>query len=334
VRITGLTIVLLAGLVAGPAGAQRGDDQAAAEQLFLQGRTLMEQGDFDQACRAFEASHKLDPALGTLLNLALCNEEQGKVASAWARYREAADLAGREGQAKREAAARERAQALQGELPRLLIKVAAQGRVPGLVIEREGSAVDASLLGQAVYVDPGAHRIVARAPGYTQWATEIRVEKGEQASVEIPVLQPGDTEASGRDAVARGKAGPGDDGGASRQAGGTRRIVGLGVAGAGVAAMAAGLGFGWSAKSMWDDAFSSGLCDADALTCTAAGQKQTDRARSRALVSNILVGAGVALAATGVVLYVTAPRRAEDAGIAIIPMAGPGELGVAVRGGF
>jgi tetratricopeptide (TPR) repeat protein len=337
-----MTIVLLAGLYAGPAAAQRSDDQAAAEQLFVQGRALMEQGKLDEACRALEASHKLDPAPGTLLNLALCNEKQGKVATAWALYREVENLARREGQAKREATARERARALQAELPRLLIEVAAQGRIPGLSIEREGSAVDPALWGQAVYVDPGAHRIVARAPGYKDWVAEIMVEKGKQASVEIPALQRDDTEASGRDAVggqdpgsdAKGAAGPGQDGGASGKSGRTRRIVGLGAGGAGVAALAAGLGFGWSARSTWNDAFTGGLCDADALTCSPAGQVQTDRARSRALVSNILVAAGVALAATGGALYVTAPGPAEKAGIAVVPVAAPSELGVAVQGGF
>jgi hypothetical protein len=335
-----MTIVLLAGLGAGPAEAQRSDTQAAAEQLFLQGRALMEKGDFEQACRALEASHKLDPALGTLLNLALCNEKQGKVASAWALYHEAADLARREGQSRREAAARERAQTLEAELPRLLIQVTTQGQVPGLVIERDGSTVDAALVGTAVYVDPGTHRIVVWAPGYEDWIIEIRAEKGKQATVQIPVLQPAEQEASGQDAVndarapkATGASGTGDDGGATGKRR-TRTIVGLGVGGAGVAAVAVGLGFGWSARSTWDDAFSSGLCDRDTLTCSVEGQTQTDKARSRALVSNILVGAGVGLAAAGVVLYVTAPRRAESGGITVVPAAGPGELGVAVQGGF
>ena len=75
------------------------------------------------------------------------------------------------------------------------------------------------------------------------------------------------------------------------------------------------------------------LCEAylyDALLALA----NRDSARTRALASNILVGAGVALAAAGVVLYVTAPSKAEKAGIAVIPMASPSELGMAVTGGF
>jgi hypothetical protein len=207
---------------------------------------------------------------------------------------------------------------------------------PGLVIEREGAAVDAALLGQAVYVDPGTHRIVARAPGYTEWTAEITIAKGEQASLEISGLRPAAPLAPAREHEASGRAAvdAGDDGRAGGQPGRTRRIAGLGAGGAGVAAVAAGLGFGWSARATWNDAFSGGLCDADALTCTAAGQTQTNRARSRALVSNVLVGAGVALAAAGVALYVTAPGRAEGAGIAVVPMAGPGEIGAAVQGGF
>jgi hypothetical protein len=61
------------------------------------------------------------------------------------------------------------------------------------------------------------------------------------------------------------------------------------------------------------------------LTCTAAGQTQTAKARSRAPVSNILM----ALAAA---LYVTAPGWAKSARIAPIPVAEPGKIGAAVQG--
>jgi tetratricopeptide (TPR) repeat protein len=332
-----IVIALLAGVCASPARAQQGDDKAAAEQLFTQGKALMEKGKLEQACARFEASQKLDPALGTLLNLALCREKQGKVASAWALYREAAVQARREGQRKRETVARERAAALEGDLPRLTIEVNEASQVSGLVVERDGTAVDPAVFGVAVYVDPGVHRVVASAPGYRQFTAKVEVEKGKEASVAIPMLEvdpgaqdkskrePGQVPDLVRDGGTRGE----QDGRSGR----TRRIAGLGVGGAGITAMAVGLGVGWSAVATWDDAFSSGLCDRDTLMCTEDGQKQTEKARSRALASNILVGAGVAMAVTGVVLYLTAPR-AEKAGVAVVPMAGPSELGVVVQGGF
>jgi hypothetical protein len=189
-------LIVFACVGASPARAQQNRAEVEAEELFVQGRELLKQGRSDEACARFEASHRLDPAPGTLLNLALCNEKRGKVASAWALYREVEDLARREGQEKRAATARERARVLEAELPRLIIEVAAQGRVPGLIIERDGSALNTALLWQAAYVDPGVHRIVARAPGYEEWIGEIRIKKGEQATMAIPVLQPEEKQAT------------------------------------------------------------------------------------------------------------------------------------------
>jgi hypothetical protein len=182
-------LIVFACVSASPAWAQENTAEAVAEELFAQGRELLKQGHIDEACVRFESSHKLDPALGTLLNLALCREEQGKVATAWILYRDAALQAALEGEARREAVARERARALEADLPRLIIEVAEASQIPGLVIERNGVTMGAALLWQAVYVDPGAHQIVARAPGYAEWSVEKRIEKGERAMVTIPGLK-------------------------------------------------------------------------------------------------------------------------------------------------
>lgn len=45
-----------------------------AELLFLEGRDLFNAGQFASACPKFEQSNALDPAAGTLLNLARCRE--------------------------------------------------------------------------------------------------------------------------------------------------------------------------------------------------------------------------------------------------------------------
>src|SRR5262245_37563455 len=52
-------------------------DAAAAEALFREGRQLMDSGAIAQACVKFEESLRLDPALGTMLNLAVCEERAG-----------------------------------------------------------------------------------------------------------------------------------------------------------------------------------------------------------------------------------------------------------------
>ena len=355
--VAAAAVVIILCADAGGVAAQPADGKAAAEQLFAQARALMAEGDHAAACPKLEASLALDPALGTRLNLAHCYQRVGRLASAWARFREAADLAARAGETRREVFARERAAALEPRLPRLVVQVPSAARVPGLIVERDGSVVDLALLGTPVYVDPGVHEVTAEAPGYISFSTTVTAEEGRETSVGIPVLEP---EASAPDGEA-GEAGAVEPAGpgAARElapapvmepetapgavlhedsapgAGRGRRVMGLAAGGTGVAALAVGLGVGWSVRSTWEDAFASGECDRDTLMCTPAGQEQTDAARGRATISNVLVGAGVALAATGVVLYLTAPDRERTERAAhLVPTAGPDGLGMALVGGF
>src|SRR5262245_3168255 len=102
--------------------AQQGD-KAAAETLFTEGRTLMQAGRYDVACDNLAESQRLDPAVGTLLNLADCREHQGRTATAWAIWLEAAAAARTAGQAERESLARQRAEALKTRLVTLTIEV-------------------------------------------------------------------------------------------------------------------------------------------------------------------------------------------------------------------
>ena len=78
--------------------AQASETAAAAEHLFREGQRLMQEEDYAAACPKLADSHKLDPGVGTLLNLALCYRKAGKTASAWSTYQEAAALARKEGQ--------------------------------------------------------------------------------------------------------------------------------------------------------------------------------------------------------------------------------------------
>src|SRR3954471_558336 len=84
-------------------------NKASAEALFNEGRRLVQVGQLAQACQKFAASEKLEPAVGTLLNLASCNERQGRIASAWANYRDAAGLAKGRGENDRQDFAAKRA---------------------------------------------------------------------------------------------------------------------------------------------------------------------------------------------------------------------------------
>src|SRR3954463_15096752 len=64
-------------------------DPAAAEVLYRSAREAAKKGDFATACAQFAESQRLDPAPGTLLNLADCEEHRGLIAAAWIHFVEA-----------------------------------------------------------------------------------------------------------------------------------------------------------------------------------------------------------------------------------------------------
>src|SRR3954471_24327953 len=94
-------------------------DAATAEALFRQGRHAMENKSYQEACAKFSESQKLDPAAGTLMNLATCEEKVGKLASAWQHWKEAIDALPPKDD--RIGFARSRVEELEKKLPRLQI---------------------------------------------------------------------------------------------------------------------------------------------------------------------------------------------------------------------
>jgi hypothetical protein len=337
-----LAALLLAVLVlGGPASAlaQSSDARAAAEALFREGRELVEKGDLAAACPKFEASQQLDPTVGTLLNLASRYEQTGRIASAWAAYREVAERAARAGQKSRQEFARARAAELEPRLPRLVVRAAADNP-PDLEVLRGEERVLPAMLGSTVPVDPGPIAIRASARGRRAYSTVVTAVEGETTSVEIPTLEHDPQEpAQPRPPVAESPGGAPLVGGPSvagdAAPGRTGRLLAIGAGTAGVAAAAVGLGFGVSARSTWHralDRCTDGLCDAEGV---ALGED----ARVAARRANLLVGIGAGLLATGVILYLALPPgRAggdTDPGAASIALTASGDgAGVTLVGEF
>lgn len=93
-------------------GPSSPDELARAETLFAEGRSLMQQGKYAEACERFALSMQLDAAVGTLLNLASCMERTGDTKRACIHFAQARDLAHEKGQTERERFAEARLGAL------------------------------------------------------------------------------------------------------------------------------------------------------------------------------------------------------------------------------
>lgn len=307
------SIPVVAGIVlaaATPAAAQPTDSVAAAEQLFEQARALFDQGNFAEACPRFGASYKLDPAVGTLLNMATCYEMLGHIASAWGYYREVVILATKAGEQPRIDIAKARISALEPRLPKLMIRAPKQAYA-GLIVTRDDAPIDVAILGAPIYLDPGEHVVTASAPGTKPFSEKVTIREGETKEVQIALeAAPNQPQAGGSvTTIVREDIDPGKG----------RRIFALTVGGAGAVALITGVSFGIAARDSWSSAFDEGLCEKATLECTQEGQDLTREARTRALVANVVGGAGIALLAAGTILYLTAPTRAD---IAVQPTQG------------
>jgi hypothetical protein len=189
-RQTAIACVLLLSTFCGQAFAQSATDKATAQALFDAAKRLLTEGKYSEACPKFAESQRLDPAPGTLLNLADCYERSGLTASAWATWLEAAAATRSAGQTDRERVARDRAAALKSRLVSITIAVPESNRVAGLSIQRDGGAVGMATWGTAVPVDPGAHTIVASAPGRRGWQTTVTIAPTAQpVVVTVPPLE-------------------------------------------------------------------------------------------------------------------------------------------------
>ena len=118
-----MTALVVAPMVVGTAAAYAQEASPVAEALYREGKRLIEANRVAEACIKFAESQRVEPATGTLLNLANCHEKEGKTATAWAEFTQVAGTADLKGQTRRAAFAHEHADALEKNLHSLVVDV-------------------------------------------------------------------------------------------------------------------------------------------------------------------------------------------------------------------
>jgi hypothetical protein len=279
-----------------------------AHELFVQGRALAARGEHAAACPKFAESQRLAPAGGTLLNLAVCHEAIGRIATAWFEFGEALRFARRDGRPERVEFAEAHLAKLGPRLPRLRIVV----HVPnarGLEITCDGVKVGEAGWGESMPLDAGDHVVEALAPEHERRRILVRVEEGEETTARIEPLAPI----------------PQRTPPAPRAL--DLRMLGTLIGGVGLATGAVGGVLGFRAIS--DEHNAARLCPT-ARACSNEGEALNDRAKTAADASTALLVTGGALVIGGAVLFVLSPKRAGPARARIVPTGG----GVALEGAF
>lgn len=293
----GIALVAL-GVAATAAADVRDDDKLEADKLFQEGRALLEQGKRTDACAKFDLSFRKDPrAVGTMLNLGLCAEEAGQIATAVRYYSEARDRAHDQSLAEHQEAAERKIALLAPRVPHLSITLPRNAPDAKVIVDQIVLAPDQL---RDVQVDPGERSVVVTAPGKLPFEKKLTLAEGAHQSLAVPDLQ-GERTIEVRPS--------------------TRRLWGKILTASGVGLAGGGLALGFYGRSLYDRQFPNSDPSAPNASdpqhhcftidsvrhCDPTGASRITTARRVALAGTITGIAGLAVAATGAYLWWRSP---------------------------
>jgi hypothetical protein len=341
-----LAVLLFAGALApSVAHAEVSDgDKATARQLAIDGYDALKKSDYAGAAERFKRADSLYHAPTITLGLARAQAGLGKLVAAQELYsrvvHEPLPPNASAGVTKAVEDAKRELEALSPRVPSVVINVNG-GDAPKVTLD--GTEVAAAALGVKRPAEPGKHVIRATAAGFAPGEATVNLLEGKNESITIelkpgqdasalpvvaaapgvtpPLVEPGEPTpviGSARPAV------PASDHVETKSS--MQKTLGVIVLGVGAAGLIVGGVTGGLALGKHGDILKScpeGHCSPDQK---ASVQPAIDSYNSMGAISTIGFIAGGALAATGVVLMLTAPRaKVEQA--AIMPVLGFGFVG-------
>jgi hypothetical protein len=295
-------VVLVA--FARPALADIDNDQA--DKLFKQAVELRDK-DPAKACELFEQALGFNPqAIGTRLNVALCDERLGRIASAVEKFSEVADRAREQKLDEYLRVAEERLAALGPDVPFVTITFAG-ALAPNTTVVIDDRVIPQDKLAKLA-IDPGDRVVVVSAPGRVAYRKSIRILKHSTTTLEIPELTASVIKSS------------------------RRTIAKIGVAAGGGLAVS-GIVLGLVARSRYNSTFDA-ECDARNNVCSAQGASDIESARTLGNVGTAITVLGLGTAIAGGVLWYLAPSAAAERKVSVLPQLTPGTAAVVAVGHF
>ena len=274
----------------------------------------MAEGKYDVACPKFRESFRLDPHVGSAINLADCEVAAGHLAMARIHFQEAIEVAHSLGD-QRESFAADRLAQIDARVPRLTLRAGSSFPTDGIVT-KDGVVVGSINLGVPLPVEVGAHIVTVSSHGFSpktltvelaeREAKEVVLEVGDALPPELSVLEPPKDAPPPRKMT-------------------TMKKVALSTAGVGVAALAVGSGFGIAAIAAKGNP--QGNCPPGG-TCDSAAQSR-NFALAEGDAATVLFIAGGALVGTAAVLWFVPARRSTQSGWTLTPSVGARSMSLA-----
>ncbi|HZO13569.1 MAG TPA: hypothetical protein VFB62_09925 [Polyangiaceae bacterium] len=273
-----------------------GQESERAVELFEACRAAKAENDLERACALCRESYELSRSVGPLLNLADCEEQRGRTATALEHWR--ASLTLLEAEDPRSELARTQVSAL-------------EARVPTVTLTWPPTEVSLSVDGAPVAgkpatlrLDPGTHALRVLGPGREPVEHRLVLADGDKKSI---VLAPG--------AVRGPPKSPPEETTPSANRADVQRAAGWTVGAIGAASLVV---FAVTGVIILDrQATVDDLCDETTRTCTdARGVDAAEEGRTLNVVNAVALAVGIAGLGTGLVVLLTAP---EDVDIAVSP---------------
>lgn len=169
-------------------------DRKAARDLFFQGVELQNAGKFADALDKFQRAQSVINAPTNLLHIAECQAAMGKLVEAAETYRAVTRFALPPNPpppfvAAQSQAAAELAQ-LEPRIPELTVEVT-PANIPTLQLTIDDQQVPNALVGVGRPINPGQHKIVAQAPGYSREEKTVDVKEKSRQKVPLELKSTG-----------------------------------------------------------------------------------------------------------------------------------------------
>ncbi len=269
---------------------------------------------------------QLDATSRALLNLSDCEKQLGDLVAAQGHAAQGRELARQKSDAELVGIADEQLAEIDRRLPRLTIRLAKCAPRDCSVV-RDGMAVDASTLGAAVPVNPGAHIVTIAARGRAQRRFDVTLDEGVRRELEV---EPGPKTGLEPVASADTSARPAPEAASpheTEEKGPPARVPAYVVLGLGAAGLVVGIATGVVAGSKHGALANE--CDSQG-NCPPSAQGDIDAFHSMRTVSTVAYVVGAVGLVAGGVLWLTAPSPHPAHASAQVWL-GPGSAGIGGR---